>query len=74
MGYKVETNNKDRWVIYDTNVEEIILECETEQEIKKFLALDRVYKAKIAAIEVLMTYPNRWTVNDVRVFNNMDYK
>jgi len=70
MGWKIVTNNKDNWGIFSSISDSIIFECDTEQELLKHIALEAVYDGKLKAIERLMTYPNRWTVNDQIMFNS----
>ena len=69
MGRIIKTNNKDNWEIYSTIADGIIAKFETEKDLKNFIAQETVYDGKLKAIEYLMTYPYKWTVNDVRVWD-----
>lgn len=66
MGWSIKTNNKDKWSVYSSVSDSVIAMFNTEKELVNFLALDKIYVTKKKAIELLMTFPNDWTVNDER--------
>lgn len=74
MGWKIITNNKDKWEVFSSITDSIIAEFKTEQELKQHLAMEAVYGGKLKAIELLMTFPNGWTINDKRNMYNSNEK
>jgi hypothetical protein len=64
MGRKIITNNINEWKIFSTMSDSIVAEFETEKDLKKFLALEEIYNGKLKAIEVLMSFPFQYSVND----------
>ena len=63
MAYQIETKNGE-WRVLNTVTDEIIAEFDSEQDIKQFLAYEKIYEGKKKAIEILMSFPNQWTIND----------
>lgn len=70
MGYKIITNNKDSWELFSSITDSVIFKSNKEEELVNFLALEHIYEGKLKAIEVLLTFPNRYTINDERMFND----
>ena len=67
MGWRINTNHKDKWSIFSSNTDDDIATFKTEKELVNFLALEEVYRGKKKAIEILMTFPNGWNVNGNRM-------
>ena len=66
MGLRIITNNKDKWEVFSSNTDSVIAEFTSEKDLKEFLALERIYKGKLEVIQLLMTFPQGWIVNDKR--------
>lgn len=69
MGWKIITNNKDKWEIFSSITDSIIFECGTQQELLNHIAFESIYDGKLKAIKRLMLYPHGWTVNDEILLN-----
>lgn len=65
MGRRIITNNIDSWEIFSTMSDSVIEKFETEDDLKRFLALEKIYDGKLKAIEVLMSYPYQYSVNEI---------
>lgn len=63
MAYQIETKNGE-WRVLNTVTDEIIAEFDSEQDTKQFLAYEKIYEGKKKAIEILMSFPNQWIIND----------
>jgi hypothetical protein len=72
MSRKIITNNKDSWQIHSSISDNIIFECNSEKELRTFITLDNINKAKLEAIKDLLSFPNGWVVNDVHTPMGMD--
>lgn len=72
IGRKIITNNKDSWELYSTITDSIVAKFETEKDLKKNIALEKVYDGKLKAIKELMTFPNGWTINDKAISLNQN--
>ena len=68
MGWQIKTNNKDQWSLFSSITDSNIVTFEKQKDLVNFIALEKVYEGKKKAIEILMTFPNGWTVNDSRIF------
>jgi len=68
MGWRINTNHIDKWNIFSSNTDDDIATFKTEKDLINFIALEEIYKGKKKAIEILMTFPNGWTVNGNRMF------
>ena len=67
MGWLIKTT-KTKWNIYSTVSDSIIASFKTQKECAKFIAQEKIYEGKKQAIEMLMTFPHNWNVNDSRCF------
>jgi hypothetical protein len=74
MSRKIITNNKDIWKMYSTVVDKVVWECNTEEDFKKAIALEKIYDGKLQAIEDFMMYPNGWIVNDKGSFDRKKHE
>lgn len=69
MGRRIITNGIDKWELFSSITDSVLADFNTEADLKRFLALDSIYDAKLKAIEGLLCYPRNWTVNDVPHYN-----
>ena len=74
MGWRINTNNIDQRSIFSSVTDDDIAKFNTQEELLNFIALEEIYKGKKKAIEILMTYPNGWTVNNKRMFMSDEQK
>ncbi|UGO50882.1 hypothetical protein PQE70_gp029 [Bacillus phage vB_BanS_Nate] len=63
MGRQIRTNG-DKWEVFSTVTDEVIGTFENQHEVAVWLANDGLYRAKLNAIDTLMTFPARWTIDD----------
>lgn len=63
MGWHIQTNYKDKWEIFSIVVGDVIASFKTEDELAKWIAKQEIYRAKLQAIEEVLTFPHRWVVN-----------
>jgi len=68
---KILTNHIDSYQLYSSDHETILVEFQTEQDLKRYIAEDIIYAGKLLAIKSLMTYPRGWTINE-KVLSVMD--
>lgn len=66
MGWSIQTNNVDEWGVFSSITDSIIAEFENEHDLKVWLSNEKIYEGKKKAVEILMTFPNQWNVNDKR--------
>lgn len=66
MGWRIETNHVDEWKVISSIVDDVIAKFQTEEELKKWIAKEKLYEGKLKAIETLMSFPNQWIVNNER--------
>lgn len=64
MGWRIETNNVDKWDVISSVVDDVIISFNNEDELKLWLAVDFIYEGKKKAVETLLTFPNNWTINE----------
>lgn len=62
MGRQVRTNG-DKWEVFSTVVDEVVATFDSKQEVAKWFAQEGLYKAKLDAIQTIMTFPNQWFVD-----------
>jgi len=67
MGWSIKTNNKSYWNVFYSVTDCNIATFRTKEGLIRFLATDRIYSGKLKAIEILMTFPNDWYINDERM-------
>lgn len=67
MGWSIKTNNKDKWEVLSSVVDDVIASFDNEHDLKVWIAKEDIYRGKLKAIETMMTFPNLWRVNDERV-------
>lgn len=63
MGRHIVTNNVDKWEVVSNVNDRVVADFKSEAEMKYWLAQEHVYNGKLEAIRLLLTYPNRWTIN-----------
>lgn len=73
MGRSIRTNNVDEWEVFSSITDSVIAKFETEHDLKVWLANEDIYKGKLKAIEVLMSFPSHWNVNGERQFKKSGY-
>ena len=74
MSWSINTNNKDEWSIYSSIIEDVIITFKTKEELIKFIATKDVYDGKKKAIEIFMTFPEDWVINQRRVTDREGYR
>lgn len=62
MAYTIETNGVE-WQVLNTVTDETIADFKSEEELKQFLAYEKVYEGKKRAIELLLSFPHQYFVN-----------
>lgn len=67
MGWSIKTNNKNKWSLFSSVTDSNIAMFKTQKELVNFIALEQIYEGKKKAIETLMTFPNKWYVNEERI-------
>lgn len=67
MGWSIETNNKNQWSIISSVTDSSIAEFNTEKDVVKFIAQEKIYEGKLKAIETLISFPSGWHINGKRV-------
>jgi len=66
MGWRIKTNNKNKWSLFSSVTDSDIATFKTQKELVNFIALEQICDGKKKAIETLMTFPHGWNVNEVK--------
>lgn len=63
MGRQIRTNG-DKWEVFSTVTDEVVGTFDSQHDVAVWLANDGLYRAKLNAIQTLMTFPSQWTIDD----------
>jgi hypothetical protein len=65
--WRIKTNSKDEWTLISAFAGFDIASFKTKKELLHFLAQQQIYEGRKKAVEMLMTYPNRWIINGNKI-------
>ena len=63
MAYQIEKDS-EKWKVINTITNDAITEFDSEQDVKEFLAYEKIYEGKKDAIKLIMSFPNGFIVNN----------